>query len=135
MSATERYRARDDASISVNSRSTAQLRSSSRGINDCWNIFSFPRCIRHTNSSSLFVPDLKYSDSETDHRRPEGEEEQKSRTDRIRVGVRPQAHLGKKNDTEERPSADHEQPEADFHELILVVFLPDHASSILADGG
>jgi len=79
---------------------------------------------------SLFAPNMKQTDTETGHCGPECEEEQHPRTDWIGVRVRPQAHLGEKNDDEQGTRFDHEKPEADLHEPVFrYSFMADTCSA------
>ena len=78
----------------------------------------------------LLAQNLTRSPTETDESRPECKEKEQPGTDGIGIRVRPYTRLSKENDTEQRPRADRQQPEADLHEPIFAIILHSRCSSV-----
>src|SRR5262245_42821230 len=66
-------------------------------------------------------PDLHCPCDHAQNRRPEREERQQTRTDRIRIGVRPESDLRQDDDGQQWTATEHEQPESDLEETIREV--------------
>src|SRR5439155_4619659 len=88
---------------------------------------SFKRLLGRAFSAT--APHLRNADSHTDDTRPESEEGEDARADRIRVGIRPQSDGRGGDDDEQRSGAEDEQAESHSDQPGLQVL--SHGGSVL----